>query len=164
MNSKSSHPSSSQQNVVVSSGEAAPKPTPSSKRFVFSLLLENKGSTARDHLANERTFLAWLRTSLALVTIGVAITQINKLTPSKPKDPDSLRKEIEQRFQLVLGTFYMCSGILFVLFGLTRYFYIQTQLTRGMFPASRFTIVLGVILLLVICITLIYTFVGDLIL
>lgn len=34
-------------------------------------LLENKGSVARDHLAAERTYLAWLRTSLALASIGI---------------------------------------------------------------------------------------------
>ncbi|GAA5872734.1 hypothetical protein JCM8547_006329 [Rhodosporidiobolus lusitaniae] len=41
--------------------------------------LENKGSVARDHLANERTFLAWLRTSLGLASIGIAITQLFRL-------------------------------------------------------------------------------------
>lgn len=35
------------------------------------LQLQNVGSVARDHLANERTFLAWLRTSLSLASIGV---------------------------------------------------------------------------------------------
>lgn len=63
--------------------------------FSQSLLLENTASVARDHLgnslslwsarpclfvpkdiyhillANERTFLAWLRTSMALITVGV---------------------------------------------------------------------------------------------
>lgn len=47
-----------------------------------SITLENKGSVARDHLALERTFLAWLRTSLAFASIGIAITQLFRLNTS----------------------------------------------------------------------------------
>ncbi|GAA6019789.1 hypothetical protein JCM11491_000268, partial [Sporobolomyces phaffii] len=49
--------------------------------------LENKGSVARDHLASERTFLAWLRTSLALASIGIAITQLFRLPASTTGTP-----------------------------------------------------------------------------
>ncbi|RMZ76285.1 hypothetical protein DV737_g4880, partial [Chaetothyriales sp. CBS 132003] len=47
-----------------------------------SVTLENKGSVARDHLALERTFLAWLRTSLAFASIGIAVTQLFRLNTS----------------------------------------------------------------------------------
>lgn len=47
-----------------------------------SISLENKGSVARDHLALERTFLAWLRTSLAFASIGIAVTQLFRLNTS----------------------------------------------------------------------------------
>ena len=36
-----------------------------------SATLENTGSVARDHLASERTFLAYVRTSLAVASAGV---------------------------------------------------------------------------------------------
>lgn len=51
-------------------------------RACGSVKLENEGAVARDHLANERTFLAWLRTSLAFTSIGVAITQFFRLQSS----------------------------------------------------------------------------------
>lgn len=41
------------------------------KNYGPRLLLENSGSVARDHLASERTFLAYVRTSLALASAGV---------------------------------------------------------------------------------------------
>ena len=37
------------------------------------LQVPNKDSTARDHLANERTFLAWLRTGLSLAGAGFGV-------------------------------------------------------------------------------------------
>ena len=36
-----------------------------------NLILENSGSVARDHLASERTFLAYMRTSLTIASTGV---------------------------------------------------------------------------------------------
>lgn len=40
-----------------------------------SFILDNNGSTARDHLANERTYLAWVRTALGLVRCGYCSAQ-----------------------------------------------------------------------------------------
>ncbi|EXJ69421.1 uncharacterized protein A1O5_07457 [Cladophialophora psammophila CBS 110553] len=55
-----------------------------------SVTLENKGSVARDHLALERTFLAWLRTSLAFASIGIAITQLFRLNTAIQSRSESL--------------------------------------------------------------------------
>jgi uncharacterized membrane protein YidH (DUF202 family) len=38
-----------------------------------ALLFENTTSDARDHCANERTFLSWLRLSMYLAVVAVAI-------------------------------------------------------------------------------------------
>eukprot|EP01108_Squamamoeba_japonica_P005643 TRINITY_DN452_c0_g1_i1.p1 TRINITY_DN452_c0_g1~~TRINITY_DN452_c0_g1_i1.p1 ORF type:complete len:214 (+),score=23.52 TRINITY_DN452_c0_g1_i1:400-1041(+) len=39
-------------------------------------VIANDDSTARDHLANERTFLAWLRTSLACIALSVPLHEL----------------------------------------------------------------------------------------
>ena len=41
------------------------------QRYNPTLTLENAGSVARDHLASERTFLAYVRTSLTIASTGV---------------------------------------------------------------------------------------------
>ncbi|KAI4114321.1 MAG: hypothetical protein LQ345_004873 [Seirophora villosa] len=41
--------------------------------FITPLLFPNNSSDARDHLANERTFLSWLRLSVYMAIVSVAI-------------------------------------------------------------------------------------------
>lgn len=50
------------------------------KRLNPAILLRNSGSVARDHLASERTFLAYVHTSLSLSSAGVVIIQLLTIT------------------------------------------------------------------------------------
>ena len=101
----------------------------------FSLILENKGSVARDHLANERTFLAWIRTSLNLVTVGVGIVQLLKLTGREEGGFNSSGKPI--------GLCMISLGILFVFFGCWRYFTNEAWMVKGKFCTSRSLAMVG---------------------
>ncbi|KAI1374063.1 hypothetical protein F4677DRAFT_178609 [Hypoxylon crocopeplum] len=107
---------------------------------LWSVELENKGSVARDHLALERTFLAWLRTSLSFASIGIAITQLFRLNTSiAPDDP---------QFQTIrhvgkpLGATFIGISILILLLGYRRYYQGQQWVIKGKFPASRGTIII----------------------
>ena len=46
--------------------------------------IANTGSVARDHLANERTFLSWTRTGLGFVALGVALAKLDALEALSP--------------------------------------------------------------------------------
>ncbi|KAG2235595.1 hypothetical protein INT48_002369, partial [Thamnidium elegans] len=125
-------------------------------RFSTSFMLENKAATARDHLvlmllfiipilipdflltANERTFLAWLRTSLSLITVGVAITQLYHLTP-----PGEQNQVTHAKAGKSLGATFVVFSILFLYFANARYFHAQIALTKGQFPASRGAVIFG---------------------
>ncbi|KAG0266799.1 hypothetical protein BG011_000851 [Mortierella polycephala] len=99
-----------------------------------SLTLENKGSIARDHLANERTYLAWLRTSLSMITVGVAITQLFRLQSESGTPTKKLIKIAELGRPL----------------GTSRYFHSQTVLSYGQFPASRGSVILATVTVLAV--------------
>jgi uncharacterized membrane protein YidH (DUF202 family) len=70
-----SAPSSSQKTGNVATGSTA-------LPFSLSLTLKNTGSVARDHLASERTFLAYVRTSLSFASAGVgtSVTTLGAVT------------------------------------------------------------------------------------
>ena len=53
-------------------------------KYFISTPIANTGSVARDHLANERTFLSWTRTGLGFVALGVALAKLDALEALSP--------------------------------------------------------------------------------
>lgn len=87
------------------------------KRFNPEIILNNCGSVARDHLASERTFLAYVHTSLSLSSAGVAIVQLLKTADfviSKYSEIPMLGAKMK-RFAMPLGVVFQVLA-LFILF------------------------------------------------
>jgi uncharacterized membrane protein YidH (DUF202 family) len=53
-------------------------------KYLRTSPIANTGSVARDHLANERTFLSWTRTGLGFVALGVALAKLEALEALSP--------------------------------------------------------------------------------
>ncbi|KAF1945907.1 hypothetical protein EJ02DRAFT_337454 [Clathrospora elynae] len=107
-----------------------------------SVELENKGSVARDHLALERTFLAWLRTSLSFASIGIAITQLFRLNTNLSNDAKSSPQMKIRHLGKPLGATFIAISIVMLCIGFHRYFEAQHYVIRGKFPASRGSIMI----------------------
>lgn len=84
--------------------------------------IANSGSEARDHLANERTFLAWVRTALGIVGLGVLVVKV---------------LDIESLAATIAGLGLVALGALSLVYGSYRYMRVATLLTEGRFPVAR---------------------------
>ncbi|MCJ1301616.1 hypothetical protein MMC08_004417 [Hypocenomyce scalaris] len=98
-----------------------------------SVELDNKGSVARDHLALERTFLSWLRTSLAFASIGIAVTQLFRLNVSVNESPAHRLAALGKP----LGATFLGISILVLVVGGRRYFESQVRLRSGAEAPAR---------------------------
>eukprot|EP00930_Biecheleria_cincta_P030064 TRINITY_DN20867_c0_g1_i1.p1 TRINITY_DN20867_c0_g1~~TRINITY_DN20867_c0_g1_i1.p1 ORF type:complete len:161 (-),score=26.10 TRINITY_DN20867_c0_g1_i1:65-514(-) len=83
----------------------------------FARSVKNTGSTARDHLANERTNLAWLRTALGMLGFGIAIIKLDS----------------HNMLALAVGAYFVMCGILVLVYSSMRYHNVMHALERGEF-------------------------------
>lgn len=77
---------------------------------------------ARDHLANERTYLAWLRTAAAVMALGLAVA--------------GLAHEVSAT-SAVAGALLVITGVAGVVYGTARYRQVTKELDEGVFIAGR---------------------------
>ncbi|PRP84309.1 hypothetical protein PROFUN_07610 [Planoprotostelium fungivorum] len=89
----------------------------------------NDGSTARDLLANERTFLAWIRTTISLFALGVALARIVPLLGGDKGQPRTLAQ--------VTGLIMVITGIFTAVYGFWRYKLIEGRIMRGQFSIEK---------------------------
>ena len=85
----------------------------------LTLSHDTPGGDFRDYLALERTFLSWFRSSVALISFGVLITQLFVL------------RDIDPKRGKILGAVIACGGIMVVSLGCERYFRQQRLLMQG---------------------------------
>lgn len=87
----------------------------------------------RDHLANERTYLAWMRSSIALMGFGVLIVRLRILRPPlAPQPPGNGWK---------LGLAFSVVGLLMVLLSTQHYFGVRDDIEEDTYePPDRWVI------------------------
>src|SRR5580692_8444711 len=91
-------------------------------------------NAARDHLANERTFLAWLRTGIAIVVFGFAIGRFAiairqwLAMQGKPSSTSGI--------SVWFGTIAILAGTALCVAGLLRYRETRNQLEAGKFQPA----------------------------
>jgi inner membrane protein YidH len=98
-------------------------------------------SRARTHLANERTFLAWFRTGITLVALGLAAAQF-------------LARDVAPGVPIVrmLSTLVIVTGAVLVIVGAIRYREGQRRIDEDVFRPARGSIAIAAIAALLIAV------------
>ncbi|MBD2195470.1 MULTISPECIES: YidH family protein [Calothrix] len=101
-----------------------------------------RSDRVRDHLANERTYLAWMRSGIALMGFGVLIVRLRIIRPPlAPQPPGSGWK---------LGLAFALVGVLTVLLSTQHYFAVRRDIDEDTYqPPDRWILLasLAVVLL-----------------
>ncbi|WP_121357097.1 YidH family protein [Flavisolibacter nicotianae] len=101
-----------------------------------------KPAGAADYLANERTFLAWIRTSIALMGFGFVIVKfalfIRQISFALGEKPLSQGKG----YSAIIGVTMVAFGALMATLAFIRYHNIEKQLKHNAYFPSRWLTVL----------------------
>jgi putative membrane protein len=109
--------------------------------------LNSNPNRARDHLANERTFLAWVRTGAAIVVFGFAIGRFSiamrQLTALEGHSAQTAGMSVW------MGSSAILAGVGLVVAGLVRYRKTRVQLDAGTFEPAGIVLDLITVLMVV---------------
>lgn len=95
----------------------------------------------RDHLANERTYLAWMRSAIALMGFGVLIVRLRLLRPPMAPQPPGNGWRLGLAFSIV--------GLLVVLLSTQHYFVVRNDIEEDTYePPDRWVIISSIAVLL----------------
>lgn len=93
----------------------------------------------RDHLANERTYLAWMRSAIALIGFGLVIVRIRMFQP--PLVPST-------GMSWKLGLAFSVVGLLTVLLSTQHYFSVRRDIDEDTYePADRWVMLFSLAVL-----------------
>ncbi|HVB98416.1 MAG TPA: DUF202 domain-containing protein [Candidatus Dormibacteraeota bacterium] len=99
----------------------------------------DQGGKASDHLANERTFLAWIRTSISIIVFGFVVAKFGITL----REFLRMQRQSQQEsgLSLGIGVAFMGMGIFMALVAMTRYRIVLQRLESGQFQPARAVVV-----------------------
>ncbi|ELS32058.1 MULTISPECIES: YidH family protein [Pseudanabaena] len=119
-----------------------------------SLLGKQNPNRVRDHLANERTYLSWMRMAIALLGVGVIVVRLRILRPPMLPTPGNGWK---------LGLAFSIIGMLTVWLSTHHYFAVRRDIDADTFePPDRWVVLFSLAITLIGAGVIYYVFAAPL--
>lgn len=98
---------------------------------------EESGTEVREHLANERTLLSWVRTGVGLISLGIVVERAGSFVSAGTGNPDELSG--------LLGVALTLLGCLALVLGTVQFLRNRSRISRGEFvpQAAIYLVVVG---------------------
>ena len=115
----------------------------------------NDDKRATEYLANERTFLAWIRTSIAVISLGFVVAKFSVWLRELALRLDPQMHPPENGASLPIGVAMMALGGLLAVLAAWRYHKVNLAIERGQVSADRGLVILVTIMISALAIIMI---------
>ena len=119
--------------------------------------MQTSKPSASDHLANERTFLAWIRTSIAVMGFGFVVVKFSLFVRQLSLALAGKDVMPSKGYSPLIGIALVIIGALLSLLAFMRYRHIERQLTRGnYFPSFLLSLLMTLAIVLISVVLILY--------
>ena len=121
-----------------------------------SPVVAKRPSLVTEHLANERTFLAWIRTSLAMTGFGFAVAKLGPWLREMSGQSDNLSEASRSVRSTTAGMVMIIAGGLFAVLAAWRHRVVGRQIESGHVKPAGATMLVVTVMVLMLTVAVSY--------
>ncbi len=110
---------------------------------------------ATEYLANERTFLAWIRTSIAIISLGFVVAKFSLWLHELATRLDPQIQTSQMGVSLPIGVTMMALGGVLAVQVAWRYHVVNRAIENGVVSADRGLVILVTVMVALLCVAMI---------
>lgn len=110
---------------------------------------------ATEYLANERTFLAWIRTSLAIISLGFVVAKFSLWLRELAAQLAPRMQTSQMGASMPIGVTMMALGGVLAVLAAWRYHVVNRAIENGIISADRGLVILVTVMVALLCVAMI---------